>query len=150
MITPARWQHILGVARRAKVLAEKMRPQDDAFAQDMFLLGMLHDFGYEFAEEPGEHPEIAAEILKRQGYRCWKEVADHGKISLTEISDELYILSCADMTTGPGGEDFTMQERIDNMIQRYGKDSHAHKKAMIAAEKLKADPRYQAVKEIIR
>ncbi len=149
MITSVRWQHILGVARRAKELAEKFRPADEKFAQDMFLLGMLHDFGYEFSEEPGEHPAIGAEILKRQGYRYWKEVADHGNVNAAEVSDELFILSCADMTTGPGGEHFTMRERIDNMALRYGKDSHAHKKAIIAAEKLKADPRYQSFKGII-
>ena len=87
--------------------------------------------------------------MKRQGYRDWREVADHGNVNVAKVSDELFILSCADMTTGPGGERFTMRERIDNMAQRYGKDSHAHKKAIIAAEKLKADPRYQNFKEII-
>ena len=150
MITSVRWQHILGVARRAKVLAEKMRPADELYAQDMFLLGMLHDFGYEFSKEPGEHPAIGAEILKRQGYRYWEEVKNHGNVNVTKVSDELFILSCADMTTGPSGENFTMRERIDNMAQRYGQDSHAHKKAIVAAEKLKADPRYQYIKEVIK
>ena len=149
MITSARWQHILGVARRARVLAEKLRPGDDKFAQDMFLLGMLHDFGYEFAEEPREHPAIGAEILKRQGSRYWREVENHGNVNVTEISDELFILSCADMTTGPNGEDFTMRERIDNIAERYGKDSHAHQKAIVAAEKLQADPRYRFFKGIV-
>ena len=149
MITSARWQHILGVARRAKALAEKLRPQDEMFAQDMFLLGMLHDFGYEFCENPSDHPSTGAEILKRQGYRYWKEVADHGNINVTEVSDALFVLSCADMTTGPGGERFTMQQRIDNMVQRYGKESHAHKKAKVAAKKLQADPRYRFFEEMI-
>lgn len=150
MITSSRWQHILGVARRARVLAEKMRPQNDDFAQDMFLLGVMHDLGYEFSEEPAEHPRVGADILKRQGYRYWREVENHGNVNVKEVSDELFILSCADMTTGPGGESFTMQERIDNMALRYGRESRAHKKAMIAAEKLQADPRYQAVKDIVR
>ncbi|MBR1778816.1 MAG: HD domain-containing protein [Alphaproteobacteria bacterium] len=149
MITPARWQHILGVARRAKVLAEKLRPQDEQFAQDMFLLGMLHDFGYEFSEEPGRHPEIGAEILKRQGYRYWQEVANHGSVTVTEVSDELFILSCADMTTGPNGESFTMQERIDNMSERYGENSHAHKKAIIGAKRLQSDPRFRYFKGVL-
>ena len=142
MITSVRWQHILGVARRARLLAEKLRPKDKQFAEDMFLLGMLHDFGYEFAEEPGDHPDVGGEILKRQGYRYWKEVANHGNVNVTEVSDALFVLSCADMTTGPSGESFTMQERIDNIAQRYGEDSHAHKKAVIAEKKLQADPRY--------
>ena len=149
MITSSRWQHILAVARRARTLAEKLRPNDGMFAEGMFLLGMLHDFGYEFAEDPGDHPAIGAEILKRQGYRYWKEVADHGNVNVTEATDALFVLSCADMTTGPHGESFTMQERIDNMAERYGRDSRHHKKAIIAAEKLQADPRYQSVKGVI-
>ena len=123
-----------------------MRPADEAFAEDMFLLGMLHDFGYEFAEEPSDHPAIGAEILKRQGYRYWKEVADHGNINVTEVSDALFVLSCADMTTGPHGERFTMQDRIDNMAQRYGRDSRHHKKAIVAAERIQADPRFRLFK----
>lgn len=149
MITTSRWRHILGVARRAKELAEKLKPQDEQFAQDMFLLGMLHDFGYEFAEEPGKHPQVGAEILKRQGYRFWQAVENHGNVNVDEVSDELFILSCADMTTGPDGEFFTMRERIDNMAERYGKNSHAHQKAIIAAERLQADPRYHYFKEAV-
>ena len=38
MITENRWLHILGVARQAKRLAEKMRPNDVLFAEDMFLV----------------------------------------------------------------------------------------------------------------
>lgn len=149
MITSVRWQHILGVARRAKALAEKFRPDDEAFAQDMFLLGMLHDLGYEFAREPGEHPKVGAEILKRQGYRYWREVENHGNVDIDEVSDALFILSCADMTIGPGGESFTMRERIENMAKRYGRDSRAHKKAIIAAERLQADPRYRYFKDTL-
>ena len=113
------------------------------FAEDMFLLGILHDFGYEFAENPSDHPAVGAEILKRQGYRYWKEVADHGNINVTEATDALFVLSCADMTTGPHGESFTMEDRIDNMAQRYGRDSRQHKKAIVAAERLRSDPRYR-------
>lgn len=143
MITSARWQHILGVARRAQALAQCLKPQDERFAQDMFLLGMLHDLGYEFSKDPCEHPQVGAEILKRQGYCYWDEVANHGNVNVEEVSDELFVLSCADMTTGPNGEDFTMRERIDNIAERYGKDSHSYKKAIIAAERLQADLRYQ-------
>ena len=115
----------------------------------MFLLGMLHDFGYEFAEDPGDHPAVGAEILKRQGYRYWKEVADHGNINVTEVSDALFVLSCADMTTGPGGERFTMQDRIDNMAERYGRDSRHHKRAIIAAGRLQADSRFRLFEDVI-
>ena len=36
MITQNRWQHILGVARKAKMLAKKLKPNDTQYAEDMF------------------------------------------------------------------------------------------------------------------
>ena len=33
------------------------------------------------------------------------------------------------MTTGPNGEDMTMEERIDDIIKRYGKESPQAKEA---------------------
>ena len=47
MITENRWQHILGVARKAKILAGKLKPDSAQYAEDMFLLGVMHDLGYE-------------------------------------------------------------------------------------------------------
>lgn len=42
MIIENRWKHILGVARKAKELALKFRPNDEKYAEDMFLLGLVH------------------------------------------------------------------------------------------------------------
>ena len=50
MITQNRWQHILGVARKCREYAIKLKPNNRKFAEDLFLLGMLHDVGYEFVE----------------------------------------------------------------------------------------------------
>lgn len=104
MITENRWLHILGVARQTKRLAEKMRPNDVLFAEDMFLLGMLHDFGYEFTENGKGHAAADAEILKRQGYKNWKIIAEHGNPEIKEMSDALFILNCADMTVSAEGK----------------------------------------------
>lgn len=67
MITENRWKHILGVARKAKEFALKMRPKDKKYVEDMFLLGLLHDIGYEFTEGNASHAIIGGEILKRSG-----------------------------------------------------------------------------------
>lgn len=40
MITQNRWQHILGVARKAKMLAEKLKTNDTQYAEDKYLLTM--------------------------------------------------------------------------------------------------------------
>ena len=146
MITGNRWKHILGVARTAKLLALKFRPDDEKYAQDMFLLGMLHDFGYEFSPDGKNHAAVGGGILRRSGYEYWEEVALHGKETAGRMSDELFILNCADMTTSPDGERMTMTERVEEIAGRYGINSAAHKKSIAQAEKLRSDARYAKIK----
>lgn len=145
MITESRWQHILGVARKAKEIAEIMRPNDTKFAEDMFLLGMLHDFGYEFCELGPDHGPIGGEILRRSGYKYWREVAEHSIPEAFSFSDEIFIINCADMIVGPNGEKMTMEERIADIVKRYGKDSPGVEKAKKMAELLQKDERYRCI-----
>ena len=112
----------------------------------MFLLGVMHDLGYEFVESNISHAAIGGEILNRSGYKYWKEVSLHGDETVDNITDELFILNCADMMTGPNGEDFTFDERLEEISCRFGKDSNAYVKCVIEVEKLKADARYDKIK----
>lgn len=146
MITQNRWQHILGVARKAKMLAEKLKTNDTQYAEDMFLLGIMHDLGYEFMESNASHAAVGGEILKRNNYRYWQEVALHGDETVDDMTDELFILNCADMSTGPNGEDFTFDERLKEIAQRFGEDADAYKKCVIEVEKLKSDKRYEKIR----
>lgn len=145
MISENRWQHILGVARKAKMLAKKLKPNDTQYAEDMFLLGVMHDLGYEFMESNASHAAIGGEILKRSGYRYWQEVSLHGDETVENMSDELFILNCADMMTGPCGEDFTFEERLEEIAGRFGIDATPYKKCVIEVQKLKADARYSKI-----
>jgi len=146
MITANRWKHILATARKAKALAEKLKPNDEKYAEDMFLLGILHDLGYEFAESNVNHAAVGGEILKRSGYKYWHEVAEHGNEAIINMSDELFILNCADMTTGSNGEDFTFAERLKEIADRFGKDALPYKKMALEIKNLKADVRYIRIK----
>lgn len=143
MITPSRWQHILGVARKCKEFVGKFKPCDNKFAEDMFLLGMLHDIGYEFMENNASHAHVGGEILKRVGYKYWKEVALHGNETVKNMSDELFILNCADMSIGPNGESFSFDERLEEIALRFGKDTDAYKKCGIEINNLRMDKRYK-------
>lgn len=145
MITSNRWRHILGVARKAKILADKLKPNNVQYAEDMFLLGIMHDLGYEFIESNASHAAIGGEILKRSGYQYWEEVTQHGDETVDDMTDELFILNCADMSTGPNGEDFTFDERLKEIAQRFGKDADAYKKCVVEVEKLRADKRYEKI-----
>ena len=146
MITQNRLQHILGVARKCKEYAIKFKPDDNKFAEDMFLLGIMHDLGYEFIESNASHAAIGGEILKRNNYRYWQEVSLHGDETVENMSDELFILNCADMSTGPSGEDFTFEQRLEEIASRFGKQSQAYQKCVIEIEKLKSDKRYDFIR----
>jgi len=146
MITEKRWKHILGVARKAKEFALKMQPDNEKYAEDMFLLGLLHDLGYEFSETGNDHSSIGGEILKRAGYKYWNEVANHGYSENSLITDELFILNCADMSVSAEGENCTMAERLENICRRYGINSSAYQKACLEIENLQSDSRYSRIK----
>lgn len=146
MITQNRWQHILGVARKCKEYAAKFKPNDSKFSEDMFVLGMLHDMGYEFMESNASHAAVGGEILKRNNYQYWSEVSQHGDETVDNMSDELFILNCADMSTGPSGEDFSFDERLKEIASRFGTDAAAYKKCVIEVEKLKSDERYEKIR----
>ncbi len=146
MITENRWKHILGVARKAKEFALKMKPNDEKYAEDMFLLGLLHDLEYEFSETGYRHSGIGGEILKRSGYKYWNEVADHGYSENTDMTDELFILNYADMSVAVDGKICTMVERLEDIGIRYGIDSSAYRKSVLEIEKLRSDARYSKLK----
>ncbi len=147
MITEKRSKHILGVARKAKELALKLKPNDEKYAEDMFLLGFLHDFGYEFVESNAKHAFVGGEILRRSGYKYWKPVALHSDETVQNMSDELFILNCADKMTGPSGENFTFEERLNELASRFGQDSMVYKKAAMLTEILENDARYKKLFE---
>ena len=142
MITEDRWNHILGVARQAARLAEKFFSADANKKQEMFLLGMLHDIGYEFAETGRQHAVVGGEILRGTGYAQWRAVAAHGDPDVEEMTDELFLLNCADMTTGPKGEMMTMEERLQEVGERFGRESDACKKMARMRERLTEDARF--------
>lgn len=56
-----RLSHIHNVANRCYDIA-KHRGHEEEFCKKMWLIGWLHDIGYEFAEHKWEHPEISSAI----------------------------------------------------------------------------------------
>ena len=137
MIDTSRSNHILGVARKAKALALKLKPNNEKYAEDMFLLGILHDIGYEFTKNNASHSHVGGEILKRANYNYWREVSLHGDESIENMSDELFLLNYADMTTDPNGNSVTMEMRLEDIGLRYGKTSKQYIKALNLVQLLK-------------
>lgn len=146
MITENRWKHIVAVARLAREFALKMRPNDTEYAQDMFLLGLTHDIGYEFLGNGRGHAALGGQILKRAGYKYWDAVANHGYSDILEVSDELFILNCADMSVDLNGNRCTMDARLADIAARHGADSDTYHNAVREIDGLKSDPRYKKLK----
>ena len=122
-ITENRLKHILAVAMKMKAEVSKHPEDYPCSPDDAFILGFLHDIGYEFSTTQSEHPNKGGLALKEQGYKYWKEIYYHGIPQDEYNSPLLDLLNYADMTTSPSGENMTIKQRIDDIALRYGKGS---------------------------
>lgn len=109
---------MIGVARCMRDIATKLNWSEEK-CEEMFVLGLLHDIGYEF-ENPKEHATIGGNILKNTGYKYWKEVLYHGNPNSEYKSIELKLLNSADMQISPCGDLITYSERLTDIKDRYG------------------------------
>ncbi len=130
-ISENRLHHILGVSRKAYKIAKSIGYDED-FCRRCFMLGWLHDVGYEFAKNQSEHPDISAYMLlltfddgvvasdlKKPFYKAIKE---HGKYP-SEMTEEYRILNMADMLVDSTGKEVTGSERLEDIKSRYGEHS---------------------------
>lgn len=135
-ITEDRIKHSLAVAKKMKSLAIAFPKKYKCNPDEAFVLGWLHDIGYEFSSEQSEHAKKGGLVLKIQNYKYWKEIYYHG-ISQNEYdSDMLRLLNYVDMLTGPDGAYVTIDERIKNITLRYGENSVQETDAKTLADKI--------------
>lgn len=143
-----RWRHVQAVARRAEELAGAV-PEGDRDA--LVAAAWLHDIGYSSEiGHTGFHPLDGARYLQAQGWpeRVVNLVAHHSgaRFEAAErgLADELAefpfaddpvldALVCADLTTGPGGESLTYDQRISEILSRYEEDDPVHRTWVKAA-----------------
>lgn len=123
-------KHCLSVARKMQDIVEHNPEKYDISLEDAFLLGFLHDIGYEFAVDQKEHAKVGGLLLKRQNYKYWQEVYYHGIAQKEYESKELWLLNYVDMITAPTGEYITVKQRIDDISYRYGEDSWQKKESV--------------------
>lgn len=102
--------------------------------EEMFLLGLLHDIGkiegYENHEINGAH------ILNKVGFKYYKEVELHGLVQDGYSSYELDLLNSADLSIDSNGNNVGYKKRIDDIKNRYGKDSNEYINACILSKQL--------------
>ncbi|RFU82774.1 HD domain-containing protein [Streptomyces triticagri] len=136
-----RWLHTQAVAARAREAADAVLEGE----RDLLVAAAwLHDIGYApELRQTGFHPLDGARYLAQQGApdRLVRLVAHHSGATYEAeqrgLSDELAVyeredsplldaLIYADMTTGPAGQSFDFDRRIDEILDRYEAGSEVH------------------------
>lgn len=152
---PQRWRHTQGVARAARSLA----PLAGNNADLLETAAWLHDIGYSPAlAQSGFHPLDGARHLSLMAapMSLVTLVANHSNASVEAelrglqddlaefiISDENVatlhpLLTYADMTTSPSGEQVCIVERLDEIYRRYPADHIVHRSIARAEQELLA------------
>ncbi|MGW4237854.1 HD domain-containing protein [Streptomyces sp. NPDC004749] len=136
---PRRWRHSLGVAERARSL----RPILNEDASLLEAAAVLHDIGYSpRIASTGFHPLDGARFLRDQAgmdERVCRLVAHHSCALMEaeerglheELATEFELEAPAlvdamifcDMTTTPDGGQTTSEDRISEIVGRYGPDT---------------------------
>lgn len=134
-ISEDRLHHIIGVARKAYQIAKDMGKDED-FCRKCFMLGWIHDVGYEFSEKQSDHPKISSELLHQ--LVCCHEIYDtpvslktnhaisyHGLYPDESLEHNLEwkILTMADMLVDSDGKEVDVMARLDGIKERYGEHS---------------------------
>lgn len=127
MMKLERGVHSLAVAKKMKEIGKEYNLKDNEL-EDLFVLGLNHDIGYEYTENGVNHEVIGGKILKRNGYKYWKEVYYHGKIPSEYNSLYLDILNKADMQIDSSGSDVGYENRLLDIKNRHGEESEAYKR----------------------
>lgn len=97
----------------------KLLNLDEKDINQLFILGLNHDIGYQFIKEHEKHNKIGGEILKKSGYKYWKEVYYHGEIDKEYNSLFLDILNMADLQIDKDGNDIGFDERLKDIKERH-------------------------------
>ncbi len=144
---PRRWRHVQAVAAEARRLADRAGIEPAAVT----CAAWLHDIGYaQSLHDSGFHPLDGARYLRAHGWdgEICRLVAHHTdaaqRVERQDLADllnaefpcidgiERDILWTADVTTGPTGERVTLDERIDEIVNRYGVDS-GHSRSLMSS-----------------
>ncbi len=148
-ITEDRLHHIIGVARKAYDIAHDMGFDED-FCRRMFMVGWIHDVGYEFSEEPSEHSKISKELLyqlinsngihdKRSiSKKSINAIINHGKCSDNEVDNDIQwkIINMANMLIDSKGNEITPEQRLNEIKESFGEDSKQYNDALEICYKL--------------
>lgn len=111
-------KHSIAVARKMVEIAKEYNFSDEELS-NCFLIGYLHDVGYELATDGRNHNKVGGEWLKKSGFKFWKEVYYHGEVNPNYQSIYLDILNMADMQIDGLGNVVGYEGRLEDIKTRY-------------------------------
>ena len=128
--------HSYAVANKMVELGKEKNLLDEQL-RELFLLGYLHDIGYQFGINEN-HNVIGGNLLKNSNYKYWKEVYYHGIPNSEYKSLYLDILNTADMMIDKYGNDVGFDKRLDDIKNRYGENSIQYKNCVKIINELRS------------
>ena len=131
-----RLKHSLSVARKMQEIAKEQNLSQEEI-DICFTIGFNHDIGYEYTEKGINHNIIGGDLLKKTGFKYWKEIYYHGDINPNYNSLYLDILNQADMQIDKYGNDVGYDKRLEDIKRRYGEESHVYKSCVKLIEKIR-------------
>lgn len=149
---PRRLAHVRGVATAAELLSRRFDAQT---ADCLVAAAWLHDIGYASSvRQTGFHPLDGAKFARSTGFGelvaslvafhtgAHAEAAERGLSSLSAFgeppSDVLDALTFCDLTTGPDGSPISPQDRLSDVLARYGPEDPVHRAVDAGREELLA------------
>ena len=121
--------HSLAVAKKMVKIAKSKKLSNDDI-EICFIIGINHDIGYGFSINGKRHNIIGGNILKKSGFKYWKEIYYHGEPTNEYNSIYLDILNQADMQIDKYGNDVGYEKRLKDIEKRYGRDSQVYNKCV--------------------
>lgn len=131
-----RYRHCYGVGRRMYEYARDVLHWNEKRCGEMFVLGNLHDIGYELDPDAFGHDLVLANILSGS-YKYAGEIRYHSALQDELLSEEMKLLYFADATVDGYGRFCTLDERLADLKERHGENSEVYKESVRIAEKVR-------------
>ena len=138
-MTDNKLKHVYGVAKKMVEIG-KINNLTESELKELFILGFLHDIGYEFTDNR-KHNAVGGEMLIGSNYKYWQEVYYHGIFNSPYKSLYLDILNAADLMIDKYGHDVGFDKRLEDIKSRYGKDSTQYQNCIRIVNDLKISGR---------
>ena len=135
MISENKLRHSLGVARICQQYGRD-RGLDEEYCDALFVMGFLHDIGYEKSPDTN-HPSVSFDMISSftKHPEMLEAIRVHGKkYENLSVVDE--ILNMADLTVSYNGEPCTVWSRLEGIKEHCGVDSDHYKNAMLIVNAL--------------